>query len=80
MIFPNVSLEKFLKKYNELEIESGFCNNCHKEIKTEKPFIEKGFVGLISHDCSCNKNTNQVMTMIPISKKEIEYWNQFLIE
>jgi len=78
MIFPDVSLKEWLTKYDELEIEKGACNNCGKEMPTIKPFIEKDYVGLVSKNCLCDKNTNQAMTLIPISKKEIDYWNEFL--
>jgi len=78
MIFPEVSTENWIKKHDELVIEEGICNHCEKPLRTTKPFIEKGFVGLISNDCSCGKNTNQAMTMVPTSDSEIHYWNQFL--
>jgi len=80
MIYPEVSTENWLKKYTELEIEEGFCNHCGKSMKTTKPFIEKDVAGLVSPNCSCGKNTNQAMTMIPTSDSEIQYWNQLLIQ
>lgn len=78
MIFRDVSLEEWLERYPELEIEEGFCNQCGKTMRTTKPFVEKGYVGLVSPKCSCGLNTNQVMTVLPTSYEEIGFWNSFV--
>jgi hypothetical protein len=78
MIFPDIKLKSWLKRYPELEIESGICDNCGKDMPTIKPFIEKGAVGLISADCICKKNKNQSMTVIFTDEEENSYWMDFL--
>jgi hypothetical protein len=78
MIFPEESLDLWLEKYPDLKMEEGSCNFCGTSMKITRPFIERHFIGLVSPSCSCEKNTNEAMTMIPRSREEIEYWNLFL--
>lgn len=79
MIYLNMSVEEFLSKNNEFKIEEGICNHCGSSLKTTIPFIEKDYIGLVSPPCPCGKSTNEAMTMVPTSKNEMLYWNQFLV-
>lgn len=80
MIYLDMSTEEFLNKHKDFKIEEGMCNYCGSKLKTTIPFIDKDYIGLVSPPCPCGKSSNEAMTMIPTSKKEIQYWNQFLIQ
>jgi hypothetical protein len=55
MIFIEISLEKMLTKYPELEIEEEICDECGRKRRTTIPFIEKEWVGLKAPKCPCLK-------------------------
>tara|TARA_Y100000034_G_C6910321_1_gene424375 strand:+ start:4234 stop:4482 length:249 start_codon:yes stop_codon:yes gene_type:complete len=75
MIFPDVTLEEWLKRYPELEVIEGTCRFCGNKRRTTKPFITKDYAELRSKRCSCGKDHHISSTSIPISKSEIEFWN-----
>ena len=52
MIYPDVTVEEWCRRY-DLSVEKDRCPKCRKAIYTSRPFIEKGFVGLIAPKCSC---------------------------
>lgn len=52
MIFPDVSLESWLKKYPALKVRKGKCPQCGSRIKTETPFVSSDWAGL-TNICSC---------------------------
>ena len=74
MIFPDISLKKWLSKYPDLEIIEGTCRYCLKKRKTNIPFISKDYLGLVSEPCSCGKDDHISQSSIPISQKELKYW------
>lgn len=55
MIYPEVSLKDWLKKYPVLEIRRQKCRSCSSVQLTNIPFIEKDWIGLKSLDCQCGK-------------------------
>ena len=64
MIYPNVTLKDWLKKYPVLEVKKKRCHHCLQMIVANIPFIEKDWVGLESKDCACGKGrTISVFTM-----------------
>lgn len=73
-----MKLQQMLKKYPRLKVITGTCSYCKKKIKSTEPFFEDGHVGLRFPSCPCGKGRNQCMTMLPISKEEIEEWEKAL--
>lgn len=55
MIYPEVSLKDWLKKYPVLEIKKIKCHHCRVPMIADIPFIEKNWIGLESKDCACGK-------------------------
>jgi hypothetical protein len=55
MIYPDVNLETWLKKYPVLEVQKKRCHHCKSLRIANIPFIEKDWVGLQSKDCACGK-------------------------
>lgn len=53
MIFPDIDLDDWIKKYPALEVISRPCHYCKSSRVANIPFIEKDWVGLQSKDCSC---------------------------
>ena len=55
MIFLDISTEEWMHQHEELRVETRKCVSCRKsKIATTRPFIEKGWVGLIAPPChSC---------------------------
>lgn len=80
MIYPDISLDKWMSKYSELFIEEGICNHCGEPMLTTKPFVETGYVGLESPPCICGKNTNKAMTVIAVCPEKALFWIDLLNE
>ena len=55
MIYPDVTIEEWLKRYPELSPPdySRSCHECGTPVHTYKPFIEKDWVGFESNECEC---------------------------
>jgi len=55
MIFPDVTIKEWLKKYPDLDEPdySHSCSECGVKIKEYKPFIEKDWIGFVSNKCDC---------------------------
>jgi hypothetical protein len=56
MIFPDVSVEKWCRKYNGLELKTSKCWACRQPRTTTIPFIEQGWAGLRAPQCPCGRN------------------------
>lgn len=56
MIFPDVTLEEWLKRYPDLDVVSRDCDQCGKKIIASIPFVSIDLVGLTAPRCSCGKN------------------------
>jgi transcription elongation factor Elf1 len=80
MIFVDYSLLEWLEKYPNLEILKLNCDSCGKELISDKPFVEKGYVGLISNKCICGKNKHICISKITNSKDTYDYWSKKLNE
>lgn len=74
MIFPQVSLQDWLQKHPDLKINKLNCDACGKEMIANKPFIEKGYAGLIAEKCSCGNNRHTCMSMVTTSKEAYDHW------
>lgn len=67
MIFPEITLEEWLERYPDLAVRKERCNGCCKKfIKTNKPFIEKDWVGLAAI-CECG--FHGASSMLPRSQE-----------
>lgn len=77
MIFPDVSLQDWLKKYPELEVITRSCDACGALMHATKPFLEKGYAGLVTV-CPCGGRTHQAMSCVTTSKEESREWSEIL--
>ena len=69
MIFPEVNLDEWLKKYPALEVEKERCANCGASVEINKPFIMKDWVG-IAAICKCGFHAgNQIISRTKNSEK-----------
>ena len=83
MIFPEVTLEEWLNKYPDLKnikdtCEINYCEYCNKQIIPEKPFVKKGYVGLLSEVCPHCLNEFYVQVSITNSVQEYQEWSHIL--
>ena len=78
MIYVDVSLERWLKKYPFLKVINSTCDECGNIRSTTRPLISKDYIGLESPICDCGKSNNSSAYMVPVSKKEIESWMDVL--
>jgi hypothetical protein len=72
MIYPDVSLEKWLEKYPGLNIIEVECLDCHGIIRTETPFMTKDYIGLSVSTCPNCHVSHKACTAMPYSKQEKE--------
>lgn len=56
MIYPEVTLEEWLREHPVLEIRKAKCKSCGTILVTNIPFIEKDWLGIQSKDCTCGKS------------------------
>lgn len=78
MIYPDVKLEEWLARYPELDLLEKECDNCGKPMIANKPFISKGFAGLISSNCQCGKNRSICSSRVTTSNDEHQKWTKLL--
>ena len=74
MIFVEYKLSEWLEKYPNLEILKLECDSCGKELITDKPFIEKGYAGLMTDKCPCGKNRHTCQSKVTTSIESYNYW------
>ena len=75
MIYPDVTLEEWLKKYPELEVISKSCDNCDAVMSSTIPYLNKDYAGLIAPDCKCQKNKTTCMISVT---RTIEVHNEWV--
>lgn len=80
MIYPDVSLKTWLKKHPELRVFESHCHPCGKVMKSTRPFISKGYVGIESEPCPCGKGQNKCSSSVTTTKEEHESWLKALGE
>lgn len=78
MIFVEASVEEWIKKHSQLEVIEGKCDYCGKPMKTNRPFITKGYAGLKAYDCLCGRGRNTVLSLVTTSIKKHSEWNEAL--
>jgi hypothetical protein len=74
MIYPDVSLKEWRKKYPELKVMKLDCDNCGKTIVANRPFLTKGYAGLDAPRCECGKNRHSCSSMVTTTKEEHQSW------
>lgn len=74
MIYPNVSLDEWLKKY-DLEVEIFECSKCGVRLEVNIPILTKDSAGLISKRCDCGCYS---ATLTPRTKESKDFWNNVL--
>lgn len=74
MIFVNSDLSAWLKKHPGLQVLKLNCDSCNKQMVSNKPFVEKGYVGLISEPCSCGKNKHVCVSKLTTSIDSFNHW------
>jgi len=78
MIFVDVPIEAWLRRYPELSIVEGICNSCERPLKANQPFVTKGYAGLRAEDCLCGENTHTSMSLVSTSRQKHREWNETL--
>jgi hypothetical protein len=78
VLFPEVTLDQWLKKYPELEVIEGFCDHCGEPLKAVKPFITNRYAGIMAPECRCGKNRHSVMSLVTNSYKTHLEWESIL--
>jgi hypothetical protein len=69
MIYPDISLIDWMKKYPDLVVVKRNCSHCKEEQQATIPFIDFDVVGLVSADCPCGKNILRCMNMVFAGRK-----------
>ncbi|NET07839.1 MAG: hypothetical protein F6K09_18890 [Merismopedia sp. SIO2A8] len=77
MIFPDVSLMNWLKRWSCLSVIEDQCDACGETLFTTIPFITKDYAGLTAPQCSCGKNKQTVSVTVTRTQKAIDDWYFF---
>lgn len=75
MIFPDVSVEEWTRRYPGLSPRVASCKHCQSDIQVNKPYISKDYAGFIAFHCDKCGGEHRAHIGRPISKKEINLWN-----
>lgn len=78
MIYPDVSLEDWLKRYPELDLLEKECDHCGSLMRANKPFLTKGYAGVLSPKCECGKNKTICSSRVTTSNEEHQRWLNLL--
>ncbi len=80
MIYPDVTLDEWLKRHPDLKVKEGICDNwdCKKPMRTTRPFVYRDGVGLESNDCECGKSKHRSSVMIVTRPEAVEQWREIL--
>ena len=75
MIFPEVSIEEWSKKY-PVDPRTTECLDCGGTITTNIPYITKDYAGFIAFKCPDCGKPHKAHVGTPISKNEKALWEQ----
>lgn len=80
MIYPDVPLEEWLKRYPDLKVIEGKCDNrqCGKTKPTIRPIKFRHGIGLEAFPCECGKGRHGTMTMLITDPDENRKWKEIL--
>jgi hypothetical protein len=74
MIYPDVPVDKWIKKYPTLSVRQGKCHSCRANVSVNRPWISKDYAGIELEYCpSCNVKIGMSVA-IPISAKSKAAW------
>jgi hypothetical protein len=76
VIFVDIALDAWYRKYPSLEEVAPKTCSCGQSIQW-KPFVAKGFVGVVVEDCSCEQTGEAVF--LPTDPRIREQWSQILL-
>lgn len=76
MIYPDVSVEKWCKRFG-LKVIHRRCDACNAPMSTTIPFLETGYAGLRTPPCACGKNRFAASTSVTTTAKAAAEWAQF---
>ena len=74
MIYPDISLEEWLKKYPDLKVYERECPKCKAMVRTNRPFISEDYVGIELEFCpNCNIKVG-ICVANPRTKQKLREW------
>ncbi len=76
MIYPDVSTEYWIEKYN-LRVKVKRCSCCGKYFKTIVPILIKGYAGLETPAHGCDRHFSAAV-FTPIKQDTIASWTELL--
>lgn len=80
MIYVNHDLETWLQMFPKLIIKNGECDGCQEPFSTCIPFIGSKTAGLISPECPCEKQTNDLVSYENFEDLSMYKWDEILRE
>lgn len=78
MIYPDVTVEEWTKRYPGLKVVSTTCCECGSKINTDRPFVSMDYVGLESGPCSCGNTRSTAANVLTRTKKSHDEWTAIL--
>lgn len=74
MIFPDISIQEWKRKYPTLECVETRCIDCNAPVIAVKPYITKDYVGLVSNPCSCGSTRTGCQSSVTRTADEHLKW------
>jgi hypothetical protein len=78
MIYPDVTVEDWIAKHPALEVSKCSCIDCGVEIKSDKPYMSRDYIGLESKPCVCGSTRSKCSSSVPYSSVEQKAWGQLI--
>ena len=77
MIYPDVTLAEWLRKYPDLKVITRECSRCGKEVSTTKAFVSADYTGLELEKCSHCGSRERALSYLVTSRKALREWSRF---
>ena len=78
MIYVDVPLKQWLKKYPELKVLRKKCSKCGQIRFTDKPFVMKDYAGVTAGTCPCGGDGRTASSMVTTNEKKAAEWKALL--
>ena len=78
MIFIDKTVQEWMSKHPSLEIVERPCDHCGLVLRSTRPFVERGYAGLIAPNCACGKNRHTAMSVVTTSAQKHRDWKLLL--
>lgn len=78
MIYPDIPLNEWRRKYPDLDILVRTCDHCGARMETSRPFISANYIGLTTPPCVCGRNRFGASSTITRTKSERDLWDNAL--